>query len=66
MARDFEEFYRSTFPSMVVLAVAVTAQRAGAEDIVQDAWSTPIVGGTGSPCTTRPGPGSGVSSCSGP
>ena len=37
MGRDFEEFYRSTFPSMVVLAVAVTAQRAGAEDIVQDA-----------------------------
>lgn len=34
---DFDMFYRRTFAGMVVLATAVTGQRAGAEDIVQDA-----------------------------
>ncbi len=36
-AHDFDAFYRCTFAGMVVLATAVTGQRAGAEDVVQDA-----------------------------
>ena len=34
---DFDSFYRRSFAGFVVLAVAVTGQRAGAEDVVQDA-----------------------------
>ena len=34
---DFDAFYRRSFAGLVVLAVAVTGQRAGAEDVVQDA-----------------------------
>lgn len=34
---DFDAFYRRTFAGLVVLAVAVTGQRSGAEDVVQDA-----------------------------
>lgn len=34
---DFDSFYRRSFAGLVVLAVAVTGQRAGAEDVVQDA-----------------------------
>jgi RNA polymerase sigma-70 factor (ECF subfamily) len=37
LARDFDEFYRSEFASMVVLAVAVTGRRIGAEDVAQEA-----------------------------
>lgn len=35
--RDFDEFYRAEFARLVVLAVGVTGQRLGAEDLVQEA-----------------------------
>lgn len=34
---DFDSFYRRSFAGLVVLAVAVTGQRSGAEDVVQEA-----------------------------
>ncbi|HTN99581.1 MAG TPA: sigma-70 family RNA polymerase sigma factor [Microthrixaceae bacterium] len=37
MARNFDEFYRAEFTGLVVLAVGVTGQRLGAEDLVQEA-----------------------------
>ena len=37
VVEDFDAFYRRSFAGLVVLAVAVTGQRAGAEDVVQDA-----------------------------
>ena len=36
-AREFDEFYRAEFSRLVGLAVVLLGQRAGAEDLVQDA-----------------------------
>ena len=35
---DFEDFYRSEFPSVVGLAYALSGSRSGAEDLAQDAF----------------------------
>lgn len=35
--REFDEFYRSEFARLVVLAAALSGRRAGAEDLVQEA-----------------------------